>query len=165
MDDGDEDFKQSGPGVILGSYIGDSSAIQLHYQKTEHDYSEPGFVFDNDESDREIYTLSYKNVVQVDGRAHTDIEIDLTKSNYVVELRSSSGWYIGNHFKYGAEVVVSDYDDSIDQHAYGLWMEYFMGESFALSASYTWLKGELSDFGDTFRFEEESIVLAGKYRF
>ncbi len=156
-------FTDAGPGILLGTYLGDTSAVRLHYEKTEFDSKAPGYR--RSEPDREKYTLAYKNVVMVDGRAHSSIEVELAKSNYAVELDTSLGWYLGNNFKYGVAVGLSDYDASVDHRSYGAWLEYFIVENLAIAADFTVAKYFVSDVDGIFRLDEKSFFLSGKYRF
>ncbi len=157
----DYSYTQKGPGVLLGAYIGKSSAVQLHYRKTTFDvhFDNPELFLGVDTFDMDVYMLSSKHILMADGRAHSDIELELTKDINAVELNANVGWYWGDRLKIGVAAGVTDYDFGAE-HSFSAWAEYFVGERFALSTRLGEARmGELNE-----RTERSAAALGIKFR-
>lgn len=156
----------SGPGVRIGQYIGDSSMISLRYQNHKYEYRDENMFDDESRSNREIYALSYKNVIIENNLATADIEIELEKSNEYVQLRSKLGWYAGKNIKYGVTAGIIDFDRyRPGRRSFSVWGEWFILQNLAFSADYQVLKVQTNSGGSDFRFEEDSVRLGIAYRF
>lgn len=157
--------ERHGPGVRLGQYIGDSSMVGLRYQNQKYEYRDESGLYNESISDREIYSLLYKNVVMSNNRATADIEVELEKSNEQVQLRSKLGWYYGNNTKYGVTAGIVDFDSSRpSRRLYSIWGEWFALQNLAVNVDYQISKMQVPRGGADFHFQEDSVRLGLTYR-
>lgn len=165
IDDSFETETIKGPGIIVGHYLSQTSAVQLHYQKIRYRLDSEDFYSDGESVRSEVYTLSYKNLIMLDERPNTDIELAITKTLEYADFATRIGWYSGNQIKYGVIAGLSDYEFGIlDQRRYGLWAEWFIQENLALSAQYLVNSGKYPGPEYYYRYQEAATSLDITFR-
>lgn len=164
-DEEDSTFTQAGPGIKGGYYLGETSAVIVTYQDTTLEFESPySSLYYVEQPDREIYSVTYKNLVMQDGQAKSDMELTLMKDNFVVELGARVGLFLNNNTKFGVAAKLSDYDYYGDDRIIGLWAEYFPSDNIAVAVE---LERETSaSYGDgNYRFEENIAGITAIVRF